>query len=202
MSQYANSPIICSLIKGLNDCLDPGATIEEFYDIGWNVKTAQGFGLDIWGRIVGVGREINMTPDDARVFGFETGDASFYPFNNRPFSAAGAGYGAYQLTDEKYRTLIMIKAAANIVYATAPNINRFMKMIFPDKRCYYLITGHMMARYFLEFVPNSFERHIIYNLQLLPRPSGVLLDYRELPPENFFGFSGTGFQPFDQGVFA
>ena len=50
--------------------------------------------------------------------------------------------------------------------------------------------------------PNKFERHIIYNLQLLPRPSGVLIDYRESPPAGIFGFSGTGFQPFNQGSFA
>ena len=201
MSQYANSPIICSLIESMNECLDPQQDIDDFYNLAWDVQTAEGFGLDIWGRIVGVGREIGLDVSD-EVFGFETGKQSFYPFNNRPFSASGSGYGAYQLTDERYRTLIMIKAASNIVYATAPNINRFLKMIFPTKRCYFLITGHMKARYFLEFIPTLFERHIIYTLQLLPRPSGVLIDFRELPPANYFGFAGTGFQPFNQGVFA
>ncbi|WAW03483.1 DUF2612 domain-containing protein [Oxalobacter formigenes] len=201
MSQYANSPIICNLIDGMNDCLDPSETIETFYELAFNVNTAKGFGLDIWGRIVGVNRNINMS-SDVKTFGFETGNKSFYPFNNYPFSAAGAGYDAYQLTDSKFRTLIMIKAASNIVYATAPNINRFLRLIFPKKRSYYLITGHMKARYFLEFIPTLFERHIIYNLGLLPRPSGVLIDYRELPPTSFFGFSGTGFQPFNHGVFA
>lgn len=144
MSQYANSPIICNLIDGMNDCLDPSETIETFYELAFNVNTVKGFGLDIWGRIVGVNRNINMS-SDVKTFGFETGDKSFYPFNNYPFSAAGAGYDAYQLTDSKFRTLIMIKAASNIVYATAPNINRFLRLIFPKKRSYYLITGHMKA---------------------------------------------------------
>ena len=202
MSQYSNSPIICSLIESMNECLDPQQDIDDFYNLAWDVQTAKGFGLDIWGRIVGVGREIGVDISK-EVFGFETeGKQSFHPFSTRPFSASGVGYGAHQLTDERYRTLIMIKAASNIVYATAPNINRFLKMIFPTKRCYFLITGHMKARYFLEFIPTLFERHIIYTLQLLPRPSGVLIDFRELPPANYFGFSGTGFQPFNQGVFA
>ena len=201
MSQYANSPIICSLIEQMNQCIDPEKNINDFYQIAFNIKTAKGFGLDIWGRIVGVNRNINIVTDNLKVFGFETGVTSFYPFNNKPFSAAGMKYSAYKLTDEKFRILIMIKASSNILYATAPNINRFMKIIFPDKRSYFLLTGHMKARYFFEFILNPFERHIVYNLQLLSRPSGVLLDYKEVPRTSVFGFSGSGFQPFNHGAF-
>ena len=200
-SQYANSPIICSLISEINSCIDPENDINDFYRLAWNIQSAEGFGLDIWGRIVGVGRVVALSTN-SKTFGFESGAPSFYPFNNKPFSASGTDFGSHQLADDKYRLLIMIKAASNIVYATAPNINRFMSMIFPGKRCYYLITGHMEARYFLEFIPNIFERHIIYNLQLLPRPSGVLVDYREVPRDTVFGFSGTGFQPFNNGTLA
>lgn len=201
MSQYANSPIICKLIENLNDCVDPAKSIADFYQLAFNVKTAKGFGLDIWGRIVGVNRNISIPPDDLKAFGFKAEPQSFSPFNNSPFSAAGARFSAYRLSDERFRTLIMIKAASNILNATAPNINKYLRMIFPNKRVYFLITGHMKGRYFFEFIPNKFERHIVYNLQLLPRPSGVLIDYRELPPQGVFGFSGTGFQPFNQGNF-
>lgn len=202
MSQYANSPIICNLIASINDCIDPAKSIADFYKLAFNIKTAQGFGLDIWGRIVGVNRNISIPPDDVEAFGFKTSPQSFQPFNSQPFSSAGARFSAYRLSDERFRTLIMIKAAANILNATAPNINKYLRMIFPDKRVYFLITGHMKGRYFFEFIPNKFERHIIYNLGLLPRPSGVLIDYRESPPMGIFGFSGTGFQPFNQGSFA
>lgn len=202
MSQYANSPIICSLIENLNECLEPSEVIDDFYNIAWNVNTAKGFGLDIWGRIVGADRNVNIPSDDVKAFGFNTDpEQSFYPFNAQPFSSGG-GVNSYQLTDEKFRTLIMIKAASNIIYATAPNINKFLQLIFPTKRSYFLITGHMKARYFFEFIPTPFERHIIYNLGVLPKPSGVLIDFRELPPSNYFGFFGSGFQPFNNGVFA
>lgn len=73
MSQYANSPIICNLIDGMNDCLDPSETIETFYELAFNVNTVKGFGLDIWGRIVGVNRNINMS-SDVKTSGLETGD--------------------------------------------------------------------------------------------------------------------------------
>lgn len=202
MSQYANSPIICNLIDSMNECIDPNKSINDFYKFAFNIKTAKGFGLDIWGRIVGVNRSINIPPGDIDVFGFKTKPQSFKPFNSHPFSAAGAGFNAYRLSDERFRLLIMLKAASNILSVTAPNINTYLRMVFPNKRAYFQITGHMKGRYFFEFIPNSFERHIIYNLGLLPRPSGVLIDYRESPPKGIFGFSGTGFQPFNQGCFA
>lgn len=202
MSQYANSPIIVKLIESINDCVDPTKSIDDFFQLAFNVRTAKGFGLDIWGRIVGVNRNISIPPDDLNMFGFKADPQSFAPFNNHPFSSAGARFHAYRLSDERFRTLIMIKAAANILNATAPNINKYLRMIFPNKRVYFLITGHMKGRYFFEFIPNKFERHLIYNLGLLPRPSGVQIDYRESPPQGIFGFSGTGFQPFNQGSFA
>lgn len=61
-SQYANSPIITSLIESMNAAIDPSKDIDNFYIWVWDVATAQGFGLDIWGRIVGVSRTLQTTP--------------------------------------------------------------------------------------------------------------------------------------------
>ena len=72
LSQYANSPIICQLIESMNECIDPAHSITDYYQLAFNVKTAQGFGLDIWGRIVGVNRNISIPPDDRETFGFKT----------------------------------------------------------------------------------------------------------------------------------
>ena len=53
ISQYAHSPVMLSLIQSWNDAIDTAADLQAFYDTVWNVSTAQGFGLDIWGAIVG-----------------------------------------------------------------------------------------------------------------------------------------------------
>ncbi|WP_218921016.1 DUF2612 domain-containing protein [Acinetobacter larvae] len=201
MSQYANSPVLLKMIEGLNECIDPSKNIDDFYRIVWNVHTAKGFGLDLWGRIVGINRNIGTSSPEAEAFGFKSKKPSFYPFNQRPFSGAGTKFASFKLSDEQYRRLILIKAAANLTLATAPNINKFLKMIFND-RCYFLITGHMTARYVFEFKLSPLERIIVFKLNLLPRPSGVLVEYLESPIGKIFGFSGTGFQPFNQGVFA
>lgn len=62
ISQYGNSATITKLIYNMNENLDPTADIDSFYNVVWNVDTAIGFGLDIWGEIVGISREIFTDP--------------------------------------------------------------------------------------------------------------------------------------------
>ena len=196
MSQYANSPIIIKLIDELSEAIDPSSNIEQFYNLVFNLHTAQGMGLDVWGRIVGIKRQMSFPDPEGEFFGFNDG---FYPFNQRPFSSGGQS--SYNLPDPAYRSLIFIKALVNIIYATAPNINKLMKQIFGGKRCYFLIVGHMKARYVFEFGLSAFERHIVYNTDILPRPCGVKIEVIDAIPPETFGFSGTGFQPFNEGTF-
>lgn len=203
MSQYANSPVIVSLIEQINDILDPSKLIDDFYNKLWNLKTANGYGLDNWGRIIGVDRNVRMSAPNEVNFGFHTDpDSAFFtPFNVAPFSASGSGFESYALPDDLYRQLIIVKAASNIIYATAPNINKFLKMIF-NERSFYLITDIMKAEYRFEFTLNSFQRLIVFTLNLLPNPCGVELTFLEVPVSGVFGFEGSGLQPFDQGTFA
>ena len=62
ISQYGNSPTITSLIDSCNAAVDPTGDIDNFLTWIWQVSTAQGFGLDIWGRIVGVSRIVATNP--------------------------------------------------------------------------------------------------------------------------------------------
>lgn len=178
MSQYANSPIIVGLIEGMNGIIDPSKSIEEFYMLVWDIHTANGLGLDIWGRIVGVDRNAKMIPNDIDVFGFKTNPISFSPFNQAPFMGSEANFSSYRLKDAEYRKMILIKAASNIVYATAPNINRFLNLVF-GKRCYFLLSGEMRATYYFEFKLNYLERYLVYALQILPMPCGVTVEMFE-----------------------
>lgn len=198
MSQYANSPRIVGILSELGDAIDPSLFVGEFYDAIFNLHTARGFGLDIWGRIVNVGRTMFYQNPQGEFFGFEDG---FYPMSQRPFSGAGNENNAWDLSDDAYRDLIFIKAFSNIVYATALNINRLLKFIFSGK-CYFLIKGHMRAEYVFEFTLSPFERHIAFDTDILPRPCGVLTSIYELDINETFGFYGTGLQPMSQGAFS
>jgi hypothetical protein len=57
-SQYAASVRITALLQSAKDHILPDADITLFYDTIFNVETAQGYGLDVWGNIVGVSRSI------------------------------------------------------------------------------------------------------------------------------------------------
>ena len=69
ISQYGTSATITKLIRNVNEYLDPRADFDMFFDFVWNVETAQGFGLDIWGRIVGIARELTINAQQG-YFGF------------------------------------------------------------------------------------------------------------------------------------
>lgn len=198
MSQYANSPRLLRIINDLWGAIDPTKFNEDYFNLIMSIPTANTQGLDIWGRIVGIGRTVYFPNPEGEYFGFEDG---FYPFNERPFSAAGNENDAWELADDAYRQLILIKAMSNIIYATAPNINILMRAVF-GKSCYFLLTGHMEGRYVFEFYLNQFERHIVYNTDILPRPCGVDVSIIiDLDEANIFGFYGSGLQPFGQGTF-
>lgn len=199
MSQYANSPNLLALIEGLNEVIDPQYYIEDFYNLIYRLSSASGFGLDIWAIKVGVSRSSPMTDPFSEKFGF---NPAYNPFNTYPFNGAGSGFSSYRLPDQLLRQLIIIRAAINILYATAININKFLLMIFNGQRAYYNILGHMTAEYVFEFTLTPFERMFVYNLDILPKPCGVGVSFRENDPNRIFGFEGTGLQNFDHGVFA
>ncbi len=198
MSQYANSPRLMSIITSLWDALDPDKFTTDFYNLVMDIPNANGYGLDIWGRIVGISRTVNFVNPGGEYFGFTGG---FFPFNERPFSAPGSGTDTWELANDAYRELILLKALSNIVYATAPNINALMRAMF-DKPCYCLITGHMQMRYVFEFDLSPYQHYLIYNTDILPRPCGVDVSFIiSADPAGIFGFYGSGLQPFGQGVF-
>ena len=78
ISQYANSPRIIKLLEDFNYNVDPSDDIENILSDILNIDTAQGFGLDIIGRIVGVDRFVKLPPYNS-YFGFYTPpDVSFH----------------------------------------------------------------------------------------------------------------------------
>ena len=198
ISQYAHSPVLLNIIRHFNDCIDPRADIRRFYDMVWNVETAQGFGLDVWGRIVGIEREILMRAEDEFI-GFTDGCT---PFNSGVWDTGDSSDRKYRLDDDAYRRVIMLKAMSNIIYATAPNINRLLRAMFGKRgRAYYVKNGTMAARYVFEFFLLPVERSIIRQSDLLPRPCGVLLDFYEPETDATFGFTEANLTPFEEGVF-
>lgn len=204
ISQYGNSATITKLILNMNEYLDPRTDFDSFYNFVWNVETAQGFGLDIWGEIVNISREI-LVPDAPNYFGFNEALPGSYPFAEQPFySGIDPATQTYQLSDDAYRQLILVKALANISATNAPSINQLLQNLFAGRgRCYANDTGGMSLRYTFEFLLTPYEFAIMTQSGALPRPAGVnaILITTNTP---VFGFSeaGTGSAaPFGQAPF-
>lgn len=177
LAQYAQSPILTSLIQAANEAIDPTADFDNFLSVVWNIYTAQGFGLDIWGRIVNVPRTINI-PASSAYFGFEEGSV-YYPFNQEPFYNGPQAGTLYTLSDDAYRVLILTKALANISSFTAQSMNALLNFMFNGQgltrgSCYVLETGTpMQINYVFNFALQSWEAAILEQASLMPRPAGV-----------------------------
>lgn len=174
ISEYATSPAISSLIRSFNDWIDPEADLDDFYNLVWDVQTAVGWGLDVWGRIVGVGRVLQIT-STGKFFGFnEATNISADPFNASPFYSGQQTTSNFILADDGFRVLVFAKALANICDGSIPAINQILMTLFPDRGNCYVVDGmDMTMTYTFEFPLTPVEAAIVAQSGILPRSTGV-----------------------------
>lgn len=201
ISQYGNSATITQLVRNMNAYLDPRADFDTFLNFVWNAETAQGFGLDIWGRIVNISRDLTI-PAALHYFGFNEAAPGSYPFGEAPFYVASSdATQTYRLADDAYRTLILTKALTNISAVNASALNQLMQNLFAARgRCYVNDLGGMQLRYTFEFLLTDYEYAIMTQSGAIPRPAGVggHIITTDAP---VFGFSEAAAAPFDQAPF-
>jgi hypothetical protein len=182
ISQYANSPTLIALVENFGQYFDPTANLNQFYYDVWDIDHAFGFGLDIWGIILGVSRIVPI-PGTQDYFGFDNSDMppDWVPFGSTSNPAAGAPFyagatdtGSYTLNDAAYRTLLLTKALANICTTTAPALNALVSNLFPgDGVCYTEDLGGMQMKYVFDFVLTPIQFAILAYSGVLPHPAGV-----------------------------
>jgi hypothetical protein len=175
LSQFANSPIITGLIENFNECVDPSANIDAFFDLVWNVDTAQGYGLEVWGRIVGVSRVLQISSGEWLGFN-EAGDGTVEtPFNVAPFFNGTSTTENFALTDDAFRQLILAKAYANISNGSIATINQLLMTLFGDSgECWCTDGQNMTMTYTFGFQLSPVQFAIVAQSGVLPRPAGVL----------------------------
>lgn len=175
ISQFSNSPILVRLIQNMNEAVDPSTNFDDFYNFVWDITSAQGFGLDIWGRILGIGRVITGVPVQ-QYFGFQDGETDYAPFNVAPFYIRGEDISGDTVTlnDTAYLTLLLVKALANISDCSIPSINTLLTNLFAGRgKCYVVDGGNMAMAYQFEFALMPFEENILLNSPALLHPTGV-----------------------------
>lgn len=179
LRQYANSPKLLSLIGSFNIAIDTGDDFDSIYDMYFNLQTAVGYGLDCWGKIVGVSRYMPMTANTA-FFGFDEAYlpdklvTNPQPFDTYTFNTGVTRNSRYSLPDESYRKLIFVKAMSNISDCTAKNINALLNYLFSESgECHVQDNLDMTMTFVFNWKLSDFEYSILSNTDYVPRPAGV-----------------------------
>lgn len=182
LTQYADSPKLKSLIYSFNEAVGIEGFLDDFYDIIWSIETCDTYGLDVWGKIVVVSRQLTVT-ENKIYFGFNEASSDPVlvddpqPFNQAPFYSGELLTSTVTLTNDAYRKLIMMKAAANISDCTIPNLNKLLTFMFGENgRCYVRNDGEMVMSYVFEFQLSTVELAIVQSSGALPAPIGVTVN--------------------------
>ena len=173
LSQYANSPHFMALLNGFVASIGTDGDIDKFYEKIFNILTASDYGLDVWGKILNIPR--NIVLDDGSL---------------------------YYLNDDDYRFLLTIRAMSNVSNCTIANLEEILTNLFQERgvvRLFEVATMHI--KYIFDFYLTPEELAILKLPNVPPKPTGVKIDFIQLPLASTFGFHGTGFQPFGQGNF-
>ena len=202
LSQYGVSERIKRLLRGFHELIKPDADIKLFYDNVFNILTAKGVGLDVWGLIIGISREIQVATASTNTsfFGFRGSGCDV--FSSSPFYHTQSGGGTITLADDAYRELLLIKAAANISRTDLASLSSLFERLYANRGNFYIVeAGIMQLNYIFGFYLEPFELSLILRPGLLPKPAGVSYTVYQVDVANTFGFNGSGMQPFNQGVF-
>ena len=152
------------------------ANVEDFWN-NWlkdvfNIDTASTFGLNLWGRFLGVGRPSYMD-----------------------------GGVLVEFDDDQYRTVLKGRLMLMMSNGSVPEINKYINYLFPDKSTFVVDYQDMSVNIVFYYTPSSQEMAIIQLDGFLPRPAGVNVNYVFVPPDEVFGFYGQELSTFDNGSF-
>lgn len=198
-SQYSTSPILIEIINNVYKLISPQADFDLFYQNIFDVRTAVGWGLDVWGRIVGATRDIVTSDTVNDYLGFNnTVIENIDNFNNAPFYQAAVSQ-TYTLEDNAYRLVVMSKAMANISGGSLYEINKIMMQLLPDYDVAVIKVDTMQLRILIHDYISDWQEEAFLRLALIP--AGVGYEVYTLDPHTF-GFNGSGLEPFNQGVFS
>lgn len=196
-SQYGASDHLKGIVKAFAEQIDPNTDIDSFYENIFDPSTAKGVGLDIWGRIVGANRYLEVPNNE--FFGFF--GQLLQPMDQAPFFNKG-DTDLYRMSDEVFRKLIFIKAKANISDATLPNIKEMLAALFESTEVTAVNAGNMKIRIIFTYYADNYEIALFKRYGIFNVGAGVGVEWYQISPSETFGFDGSGMQPFDQGIFS
>jgi len=160
----------------------------------FDLSQADEFGLQVWARILQVPLQVVVPPSTAVPFGFGTHNENY---EHGDFSSQS---NITRLTIYQQRLVLQLRYFRLTTRPSIPEINRILAYLFKDLGSVYAIDNYnMQMTYVFTFTPDPQLLYVMQNFDVLPRPSGVQINfYNSL--RDVFGF-GTDNKNFTHGDF-
>lgn len=190
-NQFAASQQLYNIIDTFAQAGSLDTFIDNFITKVWDINTCEDWALDIWGNIINISRYVKPSITEDLIFGFaeakDTNPAiTNYPtpFNNGSFYAGiNSNSSLVRLGTAAYRAFIISKAFANLTIATIPEINRFIRLLLPDRpESYCEDTRQFNIKIYTSYITPA-ELALIYSYEILPVSSCTKVTI-VIPPAN------------------
>lgn len=178
LSQYSNSPTLDAMITSYAEAMDLTEDFDNFYDMIWNVLTAEGYGLDCWGRIVNVSRTVPVViVGGPPTFGFNEPGNDWQPWNQAPFFSGSGSSATVTMTDAQFRPVVLAKAATNIWDGSIPGWNSILLGLFSGRGTPHVADNqNMSVTLTFPFALTTLDLGIVQQSGCLPQPAGVAIN--------------------------
>lgn len=206
--QYANADRLNAIIDNELAFHKKNVTdfISNWYNDVFNLKTANSFGIEIWGKILGVRRPSTLqqnfvidTNSSIKFLNIDTGtwhtifvvgqspNVSIAVETNPPNPSPTP----VQISDEAYRRCLLAKLFLLHSNGSIIDINRYLYKLFGGRQVTIVDNYDMTMRIDFNYSPTETELSIITSKDFSPRPAGVELQYSiSSISKNTFGFEG------------
>lgn len=176
IKQYQTSPRLIRWLENFNDNMDPSAFIDMFLSDIWTPSTANTFGLEVWGRIVGVSPYIKVS--GSRYIGW-VDDLVQSTWNNAIWYSGETSGTLTRMTDAMFRKLIFAKAYANLSDCSVPSLNTILMTMFGDSGEVWVQDNRdRTLTVVFGFQPDDMQIAIVEKSGVLPTPAGVDYSYK------------------------
>jgi len=194
--QYNEAENLEALIQAKQDWFNANFSSfwDDWYTDVFNIETANDFGLEVWGIILGIRFTSILRPATGGSFW------GFGPYNKNFNNGNFGSTEEVELSETQKRMVVKLRYLQLISRGTIPEINNALNIVFGEG-VYCRDNLDMTITVVFTFTPARDVRFIIENYDLLPRPSAVELDFvTEIDVGTAFGF-GPDDENFDHAPF-
>lgn len=179
--------------------------IQDFERDVFDLKTANSFGLEVWGKILGAARPIvppqNYIIDEYGQLRFgNVNDGTWHtifldgvpnPHFKVQTNPDNPKFAGILLNDEAYRRCLLARIYLLHSNVSIRAINKYLQYMFPNKPVYIQDNFNMTMSIVFGYIPTDTDLAIITYDEFSPRPAGVQLDYGvSILNRNVFSFEG------------